>query len=225
MGRSKRKKSAAPAVRTPPPEVAKVVSPKLTVYFVDNFLTPQECERWMHSIDRATVPSPVQGENGTEQAPYRKSKTAWLDQLVPQEAQALDMKIAQFLEIPTECAERLQGTKYEAGDYYRPHWDWFEPGEDVHFAIAGQRTWSFLIYLNDCGTGVTAFTHLDIAFRPKQGRALYWHNLDATGQGNRLTEHAALPVKEGETKYVISKWCRERPLLNHPSQVLEGVVE
>ena len=137
--------------------------------------------------------------------------------MVPKECEELDDKIARFLEIPDGCAERLQGTKYEAGDYYRPHWDWFEPEEDPLSAIGGKRTWSFLLYLNDCGTGVTAFMHLDVAFRPKQGRALYWHNLDALGQGNKLTEHAALPVGEGETKYVISKWCREKPMPKHPS--------
>jgi len=38
---------------------------------------------------------------------------------------------------------------------------------------------------------------------------LMWNNLDEAGAPNRFSLHAAKPVEAG-TKYVVTKWFRER---------------
>lgn len=194
-------------------QASKIEVPGFTVYFVDDFLTEQECDEWIRHIETEMVESPVLGgNNGEVEDPYRRSHTAWLTNTVPQEAKQLDEKIANFMGVPPECAEGIQGCKYNPGDYYKVHSDYFEPEADPSTASAGARTWSFMIYLNDCwGGGSTYFHALDIAFRAKRGRAVYWHNLNADGTENKNTNHVAMPVGENSVKYIITKWFREKP--------------
>jgi homospermidine synthase len=79
----------------------------------------------------------------------------------------------------------------------------------------GQRTWTFMIYLNDVeGGGETEFPEIGVKLTPKRGRAVAWNNLRASGEGNELTRHQSLPVTAG-TKTIITKWFRT-PLRKAP---------
>ena len=74
----------------------------------------------------------------------------------------------------------------------------------------GNRTWTFMIYLNDTlQGGGTAFPNINEVFYPKRGRAVVWNNLKADGRGNPFTMHCGEPVEAGE-KFIITKWFRER---------------
>jgi prolyl 4-hydroxylase len=58
--------------------------------------------------------------------------------------------------------------------------------------------------------GQTAFLRAGIKVTPRLGNLLVWNNLDADGLPNPASLHQGLPVLAG-TKYVITKWHRERP--------------
>ena len=57
-----------------------------------------------------------------------------------------------------------------------------------------------------------AITDLDqLKGHPAIGKLLAWNNLLADGTPNPATLHQGMKVRRG-TKYVLTKWFRERPL-------------
>ncbi|MEM9809625.1 MAG: 2OG-Fe(II) oxygenase [Pseudomonadota bacterium] len=112
------------------------------------------------------------------------------------------------------CSDMLQVQVYEKGGQYQDHFDFFAkemPGFDRAIADGGQRTWTFMIYLNTVKEGGgTRFPAIDHTFTAKAGRALFWNNLNPDGTLNPLTIHAGLPVKKGK-KVIATKWFREAP--------------
>jgi prolyl 4-hydroxylase len=74
--------------------------------------------------------------------------------------------------------------------------------------VRGNRTWTFMVYLNDGMTGgATRFTEIDLEVQPKRGMALLWNNLRPDGTPNPATMHCGEPVIAGH-KIIITKWFR-----------------
>jgi prolyl 4-hydroxylase len=119
-----------------------------------------------------------------------------------------------FAGIDPAHGEPIQGQRYDVGQEFKAHTDYFEPkGEDFakFCAVAGQRTWTFMIYLNQPEAGgATRFKAVDKIIQPEQGKLLCWNNMDETGQPNPATMHHGMKVRKG-VKYIITKWFRERP--------------
>ena len=96
--------------------------------------------------------------------------------------------------------------KYDLGQKYNPHMD-FSGGAQGALAC-GPRILTFFLYLSDVEEGgETAFPHLDIAVKPKKGKALLWpsvHNDDLL-QPEQLSLHEARPVLKGR-KYAANSW-------------------
>jgi prolyl 4-hydroxylase len=107
----------------------------------------------------------------------------------------------------------MQAQHYAVGQQFKGHTDYFEPGTKEFLQYAsqrGQRTWTFMLYLNDgCEGGETEFPDLKIKIQPKQGSALIWNNLLPNGRPNHLTLHQSHPIISGE-KWVITKWFRDQ---------------
>ncbi|HUQ75462.1 MAG TPA: 2OG-Fe(II) oxygenase, partial [Burkholderiales bacterium] len=112
--------------------------------------------------------------------------------------------------IDPSLAEPSQGQYYETTQEFKPHTDYFEHYElEKHSTpTQGQRTWTFMIYLNDVEQGgETAFVNVGLAIPPKTGMAVIWNNLKADGTPNYDTLHHGTPVKAGY-KAIITKWFR-----------------
>ena len=45
--------------------------------------------------------------------------------------------------------------------------------------------------------GATAFPYLHFAVKPLKGSAVFWYNLNDSGEGEYLTRHAGCPVIVG----------------------------
>ena len=58
--------------------------------------------------------------------------------------------------------------------------------------------------------GSTCFPKLNLEIRPKVGRAVFFSNVDLTGQIDEMTLHAGMPVIQG-IKYLATVWLREKP--------------
>jgi len=187
------------------------------VITIERFLSPESC-RWIidkarPQLDAARIKNP---ERGGANADAMRTNTGMgfsvLDtDLVIQLAHA---RIAAATGAPVMHQEPTNILHYEPGQEYKPHFDFIDPGV-AHFARelqqVGQRTVTFLIYLNDdYEGGATVFPRLDWSFRGKTGDALaFWNITD--GRPDSRTLHAGSPTSHG-VKWLFSKWVRDRPL-------------
>ena len=191
--------------------IQRVPTPKLELYIRRNFMTPEECAGICALIDAERRPSTIADYNGDDL--FRTSETcdlAWDHPLVA----AIDKRITDFAGIDPAHGEPMQGQRYAVGQEFKAHTDYFEPsGLDYQkfCAASGQRTWTIMIYLNEPEAGgATRFKAIDKIVQPETGKLLAWNNRRADGSVNPSTIHHGMKVRAG-TKYVITKWFRERP--------------
>jgi len=193
------------------PGVQQVPSPKVAMFIRKNFLDAETCTELMRQIDADRRPSTIADPNGDNY--FRTSETCDLNSADPV-VHRVEMAIAELLGINPKHGESLQGQRYEVGQEFKAHTDYFEPtGRDYakYCTASGQRTWTVMIYLNEVESGgATRFKALDKIVQPEAGKLLAWNNLRPNGTVNPSTLHHAMKVRAG-TKYVITKWFRERP--------------
>lgn len=185
-------------------------SDKLELFQLRRFLTPGECGALIAHIDAERRPSTVADPNGD--AYFRTSETCDL----PAELEAvkkLEEKLFRLSGIDPAHGEPVQGQRYAEGQEFKPHCDYFNPGGqdwERYTSVAGQRTWTFMVYLNAVTAGGgTRFKCIGKTFQPEIGKLLCWNNRRADGSGNPNTLHHGMKVRKG-TKYVITKWYREK---------------
>jgi prolyl 4-hydroxylase len=128
-------------------------------------------------------------------------------------------ELPEFTENTVSIAERLQLVHYAPGQQYTPHHDFSMPGL-VH--LQPSRFATVLFYLNDEGLvgGETSFprwknaeTNQPLKVKPEKGKAVLFYNLLPDGNYDERSQHAALPVIEGE-KYLTNLWVWD-PMLDH----------
>ncbi|WOJ93478.1 2OG-Fe(II) oxygenase [Congregibacter variabilis] len=184
---------------------------KLQLFTIPNFLNATQCDTLIKIIRENAYPSQVDGYE--RQSDMRSSRTCNLSVRDHPYIAEIDEAISQTLGISLGWSEINQGQWYEPGQQFKPHPDYFPPGtpEYTRFAsIQGQRTWTFMIYLNHTEQGGgTHFTKINKTVMPEQGRAVCWNNLLKDGQPNLNSEHAGLPVEAG-SKFILTKWFRDR---------------
>ncbi len=186
-------------------------SAALTQFFLPSFLDGESCANLISQIDRDVRPSTLADEG--DDAAFRTSMTCDLHHDDPIVSE-LDKKICDLMGLRAEFGEPLQGQRYDVGQEFKYHTDYFEPnGYDyaAHCRISGQRTWTAMLYLNvPTAGGGTRFKATGKIFQPEVGKLLIWDNLHSYGQPNPHTLHHGMKVRAGR-KYVITKWFRERP--------------
>ena len=193
------------------PKAIRYESDDIQLYILENFLSATDCKTLNRLIDSNLRPSTI--TSGEDKSGVRTSSTCDLGLVEHKCVQKVDAKIAKNLGINLAWSETIQGQKYEVSQEFKAHTDFFEPNTKEYAEFAseqGQRTWTFMVYLNDTPKGgETNFVKLDKAFAPKKGMAVIWNNLTADGSTNSTTMHHGCPVEEG-TKYIITKWFRDK---------------
>lgn len=193
------------------PMVARIATDRAEMFLRHGFLSAVECDRLIALTDGKCHRSSL--FSGTANAEYRTSSSCTLDIAEPVVA-AVTQRISALIGLPADHGETLQAQRYHAGEEYKLHCDHF-PGH-AHYWPAmrdsgGQRCWTTMAYLNDVADGgETCFPVLDLMVAPKRGTLLIWNNMLPDGSPNGNTTHAASPVRSG-SKYVVTKWFRERP--------------
>jgi prolyl 4-hydroxylase len=181
-------------------------------YIQPDFLSQEECDQVIERIKKHLRPSLITSSNEPDKY-FRTSKTCDLGIHTDEFIKGIDQKISDYLGIDPAYSEAIQGQYYQIGNEFKLHTDYFQPNSDEYNQFAarqGQRTWTFMIYLNNVEEGGhTDFPKLDLSVRPKTGSAVIWNSLDENGKVNSNTLHWAKPILKGE-KYVITKWFRER---------------
>ncbi len=192
------------------PGMQRVPSPKVELFTVRDFVPEAMRGQLMDLIDANRRPSTIADPNGDDY--FRTSETCDL----PPEAQVVRELRELFTRvsgIDLAHAEPSQGQRYAVGQEFKNHTDYFEPsGADYqkYCAIAGQRTWTFMVYLNEPEAGgATRFKAVNKTFHPDAGRLVCWNNMRPDGRPNPATLHHGMKVRKG-TKYVITQWYREK---------------
>ncbi len=190
--------------------VQRVPSPKLSLFVRRAMVPPALCAALIERIDAKRRPSTIADANGDPT--FRTSETCDLDSSDPVVAEA-EALIYGFSGLDPAHGEPLQGQRYAVGQEFKAHTDYFDPqGRDFarYCSVAGQRTWTVMLYLNEpAAGGATRFKAIDKIVQPEVGKLLAWNNLRADGTPNPATLHHGMKVREG-TKYVLTKWFRER---------------
>ncbi|MCB2048596.1 MAG: 2OG-Fe(II) oxygenase [Novosphingobium sp.] len=193
------------------PRMQRVPSPRLELFIQRNFLDEAECAALIERIDADRRPSTLANFNGDTS--FRTSETCDLFATDPVVA-AIVAKLDEITGIDPAHGEVLQGQRYEAGQEFKLHSDCFEPSSadyEEFCGVSGQRTWTCMVYLNDVTAGgATRFKEIGKTVQPERGKLLAWNNRLPDGRPNPATKHHAMKVRAG-TKYVITRWYRERP--------------
>lgn len=192
------------------PGVQRVPSDKIALFIRKGFLEPELCAAIIAKIDADRRPSTVSDHNGDDL--FRTSETCDLP-YDDADVVEVDRRITELTGLDPRHGEPMQGQRYAVGQEFKGHTDYFEPrGVDFQkfCSVSGQRTWTVMIYLNDVdGGGATRFKAIDKIVQPETGKLLAWNNLRPDGRTNPSTIHHGMKVRAG-TKYVITKWFRER---------------
>lgn len=181
------------------------------LFTMAGFLSPAECDRFIAMIDAVAKPSTLYATNYEDG--LRTSYSGDVDPADPF-VRMITRRIDDLLGLDGRWGETVQGQRYQVGQEFKPHCDWFPPDTDVwdaEFRVGGQRSWTAMIYLNDVEEGgATDFHYLNCSCPPQRGSLLTWNNATPEGEPNSMTLHAGTPVVRG-VKYVITKWYRTRP--------------
>ncbi|MFN3458600.1 MAG: prolyl hydroxylase family protein [Novosphingobium sp.] len=191
--------------------IIKVPSPRVEMFMLRDFLSAEECAGLVARIERDRRPSTIADANGDNY--FRTSETCDLPMMEP-DVLALDAKLSALSGIDRAFGEPIQGQRYEEGQEFKAHTDYFDPHSADYqrfCSVSGQRTWTFMIYLNDVEAGgATRFKVIEKLIQPERGKLVCWNNRRPDGSVNPATLHHAMKVRKG-LKYVVTKWYRELP--------------
>ena len=191
------------------PLVQQVDHAEAQLYLYQGFLSAADCNTMIAKIDADAVPSTLY--KGTEQEGFRTSYSCHLnrwDAFISK----VEARMSDVLGIDDTYAETMQGQRYQVGQEFKAHHDFFHPTQDYwahEGRSGGQRSWTAMIFLNEPEEGgTTEFPHLGLGVRPQAGMMLIWNNVKPDGTLNYKTLHTGTPVVRG-VKHVITKWYRQ----------------
>lgn len=135
------------------PGMQRVPSARLELFQLRKFLAPDLCARLVALIDRHRRASTIADDNGD--ALFRTSETCDLEAGEPA-VRELEAQLHRISGIDPAFGEPVQGQRYDVGQEFKPHTDYFAPdGADYarYCAHSGQRSWTFMAYLNEPAAG------------------------------------------------------------------------
>jgi prolyl 4-hydroxylase len=189
------------------------------IFTAERLLPPPACgwliEQARGKLVGAPIKDPATGKH--ELHAGRSNSVAGSHNLEPDVVMQLCcLRIAGALQTPMTQQEPTNILHYAPGQEYGPHYDFVRETEADAFRAelqtVGQRVATVLVYLNEgYGGGETHFPRLNWSFKGKPGDALIFWNISASGERERNSLHAGLPVTAGE-KWLLSKWVREKPV-------------
>ena len=221
----------APAVRVPGPALAgspnrlwagdrhvqillALQHPRVLVF--GGLLADDECDALVSAAEprMARSETVVNETGGNEINPSRTSRGMFFGRAESPLCQRIEERIAVLLNWPLIHGEGLQVLHYQPGAEYKPHHDYFDPGQPGMAAVlarGGQRVGTLVMYLNtpDRG-GSTSFPDVALEVAPIKGNAVFF-SYDRAHASTR-TLHGGAPVLAGD-KWVATKWLREREFI------------
>ncbi|CAJ2634445.1 prolyl 4-hydroxylase subunit alpha-1-like protein [Trifolium pratense] len=209
------------------PSKVKQISWNPRAFVYQGFLTDLECDHLISlaksELKRSAVADNLSGDAQLSDA--RTSSGMFISKNKDPIVSGIEDKISAWTFLPKENGEDIQVLRYEHGQKYDAHHDYFT--DKVNIIQGGHRYATVLMYLtNVTKGGETVFPNAEkptrhrgsekssdlsecakegIAVKPRRGDALLFFSLDthATPDANSL--HGGCPVIEGE-KWSATKW-------------------
>lgn len=179
-----------------------------------NVLSDEECDRLVSEYSDKLLPSDVvSNDNGANvSSGARTSHGAYLTRGETELVSRIENRLASLANWPLKNCEGMQILKYEKGQEYQPHFDWFNvnTGAAVHLLRGGQRAATMVVYLTNVEDGgATGFPEIGLEITPSKGSVVFFTNVDAVGNVDLNSLHAGRPVRKG-LKQIATLWLRER---------------
>ena len=174
------------------------------VVILDNMLSHEECDELIRlstdKMQRSKI-GMVHAENAV-----RTSSGAFIEEENNLTVMRIEKRIEAVMNIPIEHGESLHVLRYEPGQEYKAHHDFFSAASNV----TNNRISTLVMYLNDVEQGgETYFPHLKLTVTPKKGMAVYFEYFYDDPLLNDLTLHGGAPIEVGE-KWVATQWMRKQ---------------
>jgi len=189
------------------------------IRYLHHLLSPEECEHVLKVSKPLFSRSPVRGSVTR----VRTSTTAMLggrhdDAVVTR----IRERISRFSGYSVDLIEPLQVVRYERGQKYEGHHDFFDVCDLEDKLTNGRRQLTFLIYLvgmpeGENGGG-TRFPELNLEVMPEQGSAIVFNDCFDNGEEDGRSLHAGQPpLNPATVKYAINGWIRSHPVYSKMS--------
>jgi len=205
------------------------ISSKPRAFVYRGFLSEEECEHLI-SLAKSELKRSAVADSGSGESTVSEVRTS-SGMFIPKGKDAIisriEDKIAAWTFLPKENGEDMQVLRYEHGEKYDPHFDFFQ--DKINIVRGGHRVATVLMYLTDVAKGgETVFPSAEedtrrrtshiikddtlsdcakkgIAVKPKRGDALLFFSFTPHATPDTKSLHAGCPVIEGE-KWSVTKW-------------------
>jgi len=190
---------------------ARVICYDPYIVLLKNFISDDEIEA-IHHCNRGFKKSVIVVNDEMVESNQRTSETSYLTQngqfdVKDCRIKNLLNKVCYLANCKRSQIEGLMMVKYEVGQYYYDHHDYFEAEFRNIMKDGGQRIATFFVYLNTVEGGETEFPKAHIKVKPHKGDALFWWNVHENGKPIKRTLHRGNKVTKG-TKYGLNIWIR-----------------
>lgn len=191
-------------------------------------MSDDECER-LKQITRARLTKSQVVDSATgvsKDSDVRTSYGTFLAKGSSPLVSQIEARIATVSMIPKENGEGLQILRYQDGQKYEPHFDYFHDNTNKDASHGGQRIATMLMYLSTpeeggetvfpnagnrvSGPGWSECAKKGLAYHPVQGDGLLFFSLTPDGREDPASLHGSCPVTKGE-KWSATKWMHVNP--------------
>ncbi|XP_020096498.1 probable prolyl 4-hydroxylase 6 isoform X1 [Ananas comosus] len=204
------------------------------------FVSHEECDHLIElakdKLEKSMVADDESGDSVASD--IRTSSGMFLEKHQDEIVARIEQRIAAWTFLPEENGEAIQILRYENGQKYDEHFDYFNDKNNQ--ALGGHRVATVLMYLSDVKKGgETVFPdaegklsqHTDetwsecarsgYAVKPKKGDALLFFSLHVDATTDPSSLHASCPVIEGE-KWSATKWIHVHSFDDPPRRIATG---
>ena len=195
------------------PGARQTISEAPRIFTVDDFLSAAECSHLLWLASPNLKGAETARDRG-EQAAFDGSAATLRGMLCDPVVRNIERRIAAGFGLAASQVEPLSVLRYESGQNYAPHVDYFRAdrlADNQRMGdTAGQRVASFLVYLRaPAAGGATEYLEIGRKVTGRDRMALCHFNCDEGGTPDPSTLHTGTPVVAGE-KWLARTTLRER---------------
>lgn len=184
---------------------------KINLRYILDFISRDECEHLISIAKDGLSRSKIIGESEEYSDNTRTSYSFYFNKSHDDIITKIENRISDMVGKPINTIEAMQVVRYEDGQEFKEHYDWFQ---DAHCdKIKNQRQYTFFVYLNDVENGgETVFPNINTSFNPKIGDAIFWENCKSRYECHTEALHQGkAPI--GCTKYGLNIWVNFNELI------------